>query len=71
MHLAFERLDLEPVGAAHQDGNERSERAVEKYVEAHSGQYDGILRNWVPSGDEVRDLHRYTVSREQYRNARE
>jgi RimJ/RimL family protein N-acetyltransferase len=71
MHLAFERLDLELVGAAHQDGNERSERAVEKYVEAHGGQYDGVLRNWIPSGDEVRGLHRYTVSREQYRNARE
>lgn len=69
MELAFERLDLELVGAAHQDGNERSRRAVRKYVEAHGGQYDGVLRNWIPAGEEVRDLHRYTVSREQYRAA--
>ncbi|WP_224447394.1 GNAT family N-acetyltransferase [Haloprofundus salilacus] len=64
--LAFERLDLELVGAAHQDGNEKSKRAIERYVEEHGGQYDGILRNWIPKGDEVRDLHRYTVSRKQY-----
>lgn len=69
MELAFEGLDLELVGAAHQDGNEKSERAVEKYAEAHGGQYDGVLRNWIPKDDEVRDIHRYTVSREQYRDA--
>lgn len=70
MELAFERLDLELVGAAHQDGNEKSKRAVETYVEANGGQYDGVLRNWIPKEDEVRDLHRYTVSREQYRATR-
>lgn len=64
--LAFDRLDLELVGAAHQTGNEKSKRAIEKYVDRHGGQYDGILRNWIPKGDEVRDIHRYTVSREQY-----
>jgi RimJ/RimL family protein N-acetyltransferase len=69
MALAFERLDLELVGAAHMDGNDKSERAIEKYVDAHGGQYDGVLRNWVPDGDEVRDLHRYTVSADQYREA--
>lgn len=70
MELAFERLDLELVGAAHQDGNEKSKRAVETYVEANGGQYDGVLRNWISKEDEVRDLHRYTVSREQYRASR-
>lgn len=69
MELAFEGLDLKLVGATHQDGDEKSERAVEKYVETHGGQYDGVLRNWIPKGDEVRDIHRYTVSREQYRDA--
>ena len=68
--LAFERLDLELVGAAHQDGNEKSKRAIERYVDAHGGQYDGIFRNWIPKDGEVRDLHRYTVSEEQYRAAR-
>ncbi|WP_137286259.1 GNAT family N-acetyltransferase [Halorussus salinisoli] len=69
LELAFDRLDLELVGASHQDGNERSRRAIEKYVERFGGQHDGVLRNFVPSDDEVRDLHRYTVSREQYREA--
>lgn len=65
--LAFDRLDLELVGASHQVGNERSKRAIRTYVDAHGGQHDGILRNWIPKGDEVRDVHRYTVTREQYR----
>jgi hypothetical protein len=54
---------------AHQPGNEQSQRAVEKYVEAHGGQYDGLLRNWVVKDDEIRDLRRYTVTREQYEEA--
>jgi RimJ/RimL family protein N-acetyltransferase len=69
LELAFDRLDLELVGASHQDGNEQSRRAIEKYVERFGGQYDGLLRNFAPKGDEVRDLHRYTISKEQYRNA--
>ncbi|WP_276302147.1 GNAT family N-acetyltransferase [Halorussus lipolyticus] len=69
LELAFDRLDLELVGASHQVGNQRSRRAIEKYVERFGGQHDGVLRNFVPKGDEVRDLHRYTISREQYREA--
>ncbi|MCH7660919.1 MAG: GNAT family N-acetyltransferase [Euryarchaeota archaeon] len=69
LELAFKQLDLELVGAAHQDGNVNSKRAIERYIEVHGGQYDGILRNWIPKKSEVRDLHRYTVSREQYREA--
>ena len=71
LELAFDRLDLEVVVVSHQAGNEQSRRAIEKYVERFGGQYDGLLRNFVPKGDEVRDLHRYTVSQEQYRNAME
>lgn len=66
MEVAFDRLDLELVTAGHNDGNERSKRAIERYIEAHGGQYDGVLRNWVPMDDEVADLHRYTVTREQW-----
>ncbi len=69
LELAFDRLDLEVVGASHRDGNDRSRRAIEKYVEAFGGQYDGLLRNFVPTDDGVRDLHRFTVTREQYREA--
>ncbi|GAA0228823.1 GNAT family N-acetyltransferase [Haladaptatus pallidirubidus] len=71
IELAFETLDLELVAVDHFDGNEKSKRAIEKYVEAHGGQYDGILRNWYPDGDDVRDAHRYTVTREQWLENRE
>ncbi|WP_049969957.1 GNAT family N-acetyltransferase [Haladaptatus cibarius] len=66
LELAFETLDLELVAVEYLDGNEKSERAIRKYIDAHGGQYDGILRNWHPDGDEVRDSHRYTVTREQW-----
>ncbi|MFC4541200.1 GNAT family N-acetyltransferase [Halosolutus amylolyticus] len=69
MELAFDRLDLELVTAGHNDGNEKSRRAIETYIEAHGGQYDGVLRNWVPMDGEVADLHRYTVTRAQYDEA--
>lgn len=71
MELAFSRLDLELVTAGYNEGNERSKRAIEKYVDAHGGQYDGVLRNWVPMDDRVDDLHRYTITQEQYREHRE
>lgn len=51
----------------HEDGNERSKRAVGKFVETVGGQYDGVFRNWAPIGDVITDHHRYTVTREQYR----
>ncbi|WP_135852956.1 GNAT family N-acetyltransferase [Halorussus salinus] len=66
MELAFDRLDLELATAGYNEGNEKSRRAIEKYVERFGGQYDGVLRNWVPMGDEIADLHRYTVTREQW-----
>lgn len=70
MELAFDRLDLELVAITHQTGNEKSKRAIEKYVEAHGGQYDGLLRNWAVDTDgEPIDQRRYTVTREQYREA--
>ena len=68
--LAFDVLDLELVSPGYLDGNERSKRAIEKYVERFGGQYDGLLRNWVPFDDEVRDLHRYTILREQWEEHR-
>jgi RimJ/RimL family protein N-acetyltransferase len=66
MRLAFERLDLEIFSPAHFDGNENSRRAIETYVDRVGGRYEGVLRNWVPDGDEIHDLHRYTVSREEW-----
>lgn len=69
--VAFDRLNLELVVATHIDGNENSRRAINKYVERYNGQYDGLLRNWLPLTDTVADVHRYTISREEYFEATE
>lgn len=45
LELAFERLDLDLVTIPVQDSNDRSRKAVEKYISAHGGQYDGVIRN--------------------------
>ena len=70
MRLAFDRLDLDLVSTGYFEGNENSRKAIEKYVDRVGGQYEGQLRNWVPHGDEVLDLHRYTVTREQWERNR-
>ena len=64
--MVFDRLDLELVSASYIDGNEKSRRAITKYVERYGGQYEGHLRNWLPMTDSVADVHRYTISREEY-----
>lgn len=64
--VAFETLGLELVVAAHVEGNDRSKRAIEKYVDRYGGQYEGRLRNWLPLDGEVAAVHRYTISREEY-----
>lgn len=61
--LAFDRLDLEQVSIGHEAGNERSKRAIEKYIERHGGQYEGVLRNRTPVEGRVLDHHRYSVQR--------
>lgn len=68
--VAFDHLGLELVVAAHVDGNDRSRRAIEKYVDRYGGQYEGCLRNWLPLDDGVAAVHRYTISREEYDAAR-
>lgn len=68
--IAFDRLDLEVVSTGHVPGNDRSRRAIEKYVDRFGGDKDGVLRNWVVGPDEVRDLHVYTITREQFERNR-
>ncbi|MFC7240509.1 GNAT family N-acetyltransferase [Saliphagus sp. GCM10025317] len=67
MELAFERLDLELVAVTALVDNEKSNRAIERYTEAHGGGRDGLLRNWRVQDGEPIDLYRYSVSREEYR----
>ena len=64
--LAFERLDLELVVVTHEVGNEKSRRAIEKYVERHGGQHDALFRNADVRDGDVIDQRRYSVSRGQY-----
>ena len=65
--VAFDRLDLDLVVAVHVDGNEKSRRAITKYIDRHGGRYEGRLRNWLSVSDSVVDVHRYSISIEEYR----
>lgn len=68
--LAFDRLDLELVRVAHLPENENSKRAIEKYIERFGGRYEGYLRNYLTDADgAVHDACRYSVSREEWRDA--
>ncbi|WP_394352356.1 GNAT family N-acetyltransferase [Natronolimnobius sp. AArcel1] len=66
LELAFDRLDLEVVAAAAHVDNEQSNRAIEKYVDAHGGQRDGCLRNHIVIDGEPVDCYRYTISSEEW-----
>jgi RimJ/RimL family protein N-acetyltransferase len=70
MRLAFDRLDLELVAVEHHLGNDKSRRAIEKYVDRYGGQCDGVFRNHLIDLDgTVHDAVRYTVSHDQWREA--
>lgn len=71
IEVAFERLNLERVAVKYNDGNETSKRAIEKYVDRYNGQYEGLLRNWLPVGEELYDCHRYSSSRDQYTRSKQ
>ena len=64
--LAFDRLDLEVVGVTCHEDNERSRRAIEKYVETHGGTYEGLIRNELVYDGDPADVHRYSVTREEH-----
>nr|WP_198667942.1 GNAT family protein [Saliphagus sp. LR7] len=66
MAVAFDRLDLDCVAVTADADNDRSNRAIEKYVEAHGGRREGLVRNFVVIDGEPEDCHRYTVSREEW-----
>lgn len=64
--LAFARLDLQMVAVTHNVDNEKSRRAVEKYVDRFGGRREGVLRNFVAYGEGVSDEVRYSISREEW-----
>lgn len=70
LNLAFSRLDLEVVSVGHHPDNKQSERAIQKYVEAHGGQREGHLRNNIAFNDgSVHDEIRYSITQEKYHEA--
>ncbi|WP_435154782.1 GNAT family N-acetyltransferase [Haladaptatus sp. DFWS20] len=71
LSVAFDCLDFELVSVGHNAGNRQSRRAIEKYVERFGGQFDAVLRNWVPMDDEVDDGRRYTISRDEWETNRD
>ena len=67
--LAFDVLDLEVVVVAHDPENEKSGRAIRKYVEDLGGREDGRLRNDVVIDDEPRDSVNYSIAVDEWRAA--
>ena len=70
LELAFDRLDLDCVAIPVHAGNEQSRRAVESYVDRWNGRYEGLLRNDGARSDGPVDRHRFSISREEYDNAK-
>jgi RimJ/RimL family protein N-acetyltransferase len=67
IELAFDHLDLDVVAVEHMDGNEKSRRAVERYVDRFGGRHEGVLRNFQANDDgSVVDMHRYTITQAEY-----
>ncbi|AGN02650.1 GCN5-related N-acetyltransferase [Salinarchaeum sp. Harcht-Bsk1] len=67
--VAFDHVDLEMVSVTHQAGNEKSRRAIEKYVDRFGGRHEGLLRNFEPANLETGgavDAHRYTIAAEEF-----
>jgi len=67
--VAFDHLDLEVVAVTHEAGNEKSRRAIEKYVESYGGRQEGLLRNFEPADIETGgavDARRYTITTEEF-----
>ncbi|MFC6733263.1 MULTISPECIES: GNAT family N-acetyltransferase [unclassified Haladaptatus] len=70
MEIAFEDLDLDLVAVEHAVENEKSRRAIEKYVAAHGGRLDGMIRNHLVLDGEPHDGLRYSISREEWEASR-
>lgn len=66
LEIAFDRLDFGMVAVPLHGDNEKSYRAVEKYVERHGGRYEGLLRNHAGRYDEPADHHRFSISHDEY-----
>lgn len=68
LKIIFDQLDMEMTAILIHSENQKSYRAVEKYVERHGGRYEGVLRNHGGRYDEPIDHHRFTISHSEYQN---
>lgn len=64
--LAFDHLDLDCVAIEVQADNENSRRAVERYVERYGGRYEGLLRHADAWASGPVNLHRFSVTQDEY-----
>lgn len=72
VEVAFADLDLDLVAVSHLPENEQSRRAIEKYVDRLGGRREGLLRNNITFADgSVHDEVRYSIAREEWRDATE
>lgn len=70
LDLAFDRLDLAVVRVTHHPGNEKSRRAIRRYVDRFGGRKEGRLRNEIAHADgTVRDQIGYSISRGEWQEA--
>lgn len=67
LKLAFDRLDLEVVTVTTDPNNEKSQRAIGKYVERFGGRKEGLIRNDVVVDGKPRDSIRYSISQEEWK----
>ncbi|WP_435319151.1 GNAT family N-acetyltransferase [Haloarchaeobius sp. TZWSO28] len=67
--LGFCDLEFDLMIADAIDGNDHAYNIFEHMTDAFDGQYDGLLRNWLPDGETVHDVHRFSITRQQYRTA--
>lgn len=71
LELAFDRLDLEVVAVTHAPDNDKSRRAIEKYVERFGGRREGRVRNDLVVDGEPRDVVRYSIARQEWEQHRD
>jgi RimJ/RimL family protein N-acetyltransferase len=67
--LTLDVRDLELVCVTQDPDNEKSCRAIEKYVESLGGRREGVVRNGVVIGADPWDTVRYSVTCEEWQEA--
>jgi RimJ/RimL family protein N-acetyltransferase len=72
LELAFDLLDLDVVVVSHIPGNEKSEKAITRYVDRFGGRQEGYIRNGLAgeSGD-VYDQVQYSITEEEWKENRQ